>query len=219
MFGCVDGDVFRRSSPGNTPKSCAQNRCRPVRPSSLLRCGVGANRLEKRSVDGQTFKVTTPGRVLYPSTGTSKDEVIDYYLAVADVLLPHLAGRPATRKRWPDGVDGPEFFVKDLEPSTPDWLTRVQLNHNSGIKFYPVFDTPAGLGWLGQISALELHVPQWRLPSATGPAAVTSTSSDRHPDRVVFDLDPGPSVGLAECARVALYLRERLGELGRPASR
>jgi bifunctional non-homologous end joining protein LigD len=178
---------------------------------------VAADRPGKRTVAGQTFKVTTPGRVLYPGTGTTKAEVIDYYLAVAGVLLPLMAGRPATRKRWPDGVAGPEFFAKDLEPGTPGWVTRVQIRHTSGPKFYPVFDTPAGLGWLGQVAALELHVPQWRLPAAARPAAVTSTRSERHPDRVVFDLDPGPGAGLAECARVALYLRERLDGLGERA--
>lgn len=158
--------------------------------------------------------MTTPGRVLYPATGTTKLQVIDYYLAVAEVMLPQLAARPATRKRWPDGVDGPEFFAKDLEPGTPEWMTRVQIRHTSGPKFYPVIDSPAGLGWLGQVSALEVHVPQWRLPPAAGPTPVTSTATQRHPDRVVFDLDPGPGAGLAECARVALYLRERLRELG-----
>jgi DNA primase len=72
-------------------------------------------RAEIRTVAGQDFKVTTPGRVFYPVTSTDKDDVINYYLAVAGVMLPHLQGRPATRKRWPDGVGGPEFFAKDLE--------------------------------------------------------------------------------------------------------
>ena len=166
-------------------------------------------------VAGQEFKVSTPERVLYPAAGTTKADVIDYYLQVADVLLPHLAGRPATRKRWPDGVDGPEFFAKDLEVGTPPWLTRVQIRHTSGPKFYPVLDTPAALGWLGQVSALEVHVPQWRITTTDLTAAVTSTtSSERYPDRVVFDLDPGPGAGLAQCVEVALYVRERLGPLG-----
>lgn len=164
------------------------------------------------TVAGQEFKVSTPDRVFYPATGTTKANVIAYYLEIADAMLPHLAGRPATRKRWPDGVDGPEFFAKDLEVGTPAWLTRVQIRHSSGPKFYPVMDTPAALGWLGQVAALELHVPQWRIE--TDMPGVSATSTVRHPDRVVFDLDPGPGVGLAECVEVALYLRERLGPLG-----
>lgn len=173
-----------------------------------------APRSTVRTIGGQDFKVTTPGRVFYPATETTKSDVIDYYLAVAGVMLPHLDGRPATRKRWTDGVGGPEFFAKDVEPGTPGWMRTVQIMHGSGPKFYPVIDTSAGLGWLGQVGALELHVPQWRIPPATGPASVTSTSTERHPDRVVFDLDPGPGAGLPECARVALYLRERLAGLG-----
>lgn len=112
--------------------------------------------------------MTTPGRVFYPATGTTKTDVIDYYLAVAGVMLPHLVGRPATRKRWTDGVGGPEFFAKEIEQGTAAWMHRVQIVHGSGPKFYPIIDSPAGLGWLGQVGALELHVPQWRIPPATG---------------------------------------------------
>ena len=94
-------------------------------------------------------------------------------------------------------------------------MTRVQIKHHSGPKFYPVIDTPAGLGWLGQVAALELHVPQWRIQPGAGPtAAASTTGATRFPDRVVFDLDPGPGAGLPECVEVALYLRERLGPLG-----
>ena len=162
---------------------------------------------------GQEFKVTSPERVFYPETGTTKLDVIGYYAAASTAMLPHLVGRPATRKRWPEGVDKASFFVKDLEPGTPGWLTRVQIRHGSGPKFYPVFDSPAALAWLGQVAALELHVPQWRIEPPAGPTA-TSRSAERHPDRVVFDLDPGPGAGLAECVDVAFALRERLGPLG-----
>src|SRR5664280_3561890 len=114
------------------------------------------------TIAGQEFKVTSPERVFYPATGTSKLDVIGYY-EVSTAMLPHLVGRPATRKRWPEGVDKASFFVKDLEPGTPGWLTRVQIRHGSCPKFYPVFDSPAALAWLGQVAALELHVPQWRI--------------------------------------------------------
>jgi bifunctional non-homologous end joining protein LigD len=165
------------------------------------------------TIAGQEFKVTSPERVFYPATGTTKLDVIGYYAEASTAMLPHLVGRPATRKRWPEGVDKTSFFVKDLEAGTPGWLTRVQIRHGSGPKFYPVFDSPAALAWLGQVAALELHVPQWRIEPPAGPT-VTSRSAERHPDRVVFDLDPGPGAGLAECVDVALALRERLGPLG-----
>lgn len=165
------------------------------------------------TIDGLEFKVTTPDRVFYPSTGTTKLDVIGYYAAVAEAMLPHVQGRPATRKRWPDGVDHPAFFVKDLQPGSPAWLSRTQIPHKSGPKFYPVFDSPAALAWLGQVAALELHVPQWQIEQPTGPTPAVR-SVDRSPDRVVFDLDPGPGAGLAECVDVAHALRERLGRLG-----
>lgn len=113
---------------------------------------VVVERSTLRTVDRQEFKVSTPGRVFYLATGTTKREVIDYYLAVADVMLPHLSGRPATRKRWSDGVDGPELCAKDIELGTQEWMTRVQIRHSSGPKFYPIING-AGLGWLGQVAA------------------------------------------------------------------
>jgi hypothetical protein len=126
------------------------------------------------TIAGQEFKVTSPGRVFYPVTGTTKLDVIGYYADVSVVMLPLVLGRPATRKRWPEGVQQASFFVKDLEPGTPPWLGRVQIRHGSGPKFYPVFDSPAALAWLGQVAALE-----WRLPGAFlggGPGAVPASS-------------------------------------------
>lgn len=166
------------------------------------------------TVGGLTLKVTNPDRVLYPATGTSKAEVLDYYAAVAGAMLPHLDGRPATRKRWRNGTGGPAFFVKDLEPGAPSWLDVAQIPHARRTVFYPLLHTAAALVWLGQVAALEVHVPQWRL-QPTGPARPPTTARPpRYPDRVVFDLDPGPGATLADCAAVAFELRDRLGDLG-----
>jgi len=167
------------------------------------------------TVEGLGVRFTHLDKVLYPATGTTKSEVIDYYVAVAPFLLPGEAGRPLTRKRWPAGVEEPAFFAKDLEPGTPSWMPRVQIPHTGGPKFYPLVDSAAGLAWLGQVAALELHVPQWRLdPPAAPHAAQPGRRIIRYPDRVVFDLDPGPGAGLAQCAQVALAVRQRLGWLG-----
>ncbi len=76
-------------------------------------------------------KLTNPDKVLYPATGTTKAEVFDYYVGIADVMLPHIAGRPATRKRWPNGVDEASFFEKQLASSAPDWLNRASITHRS----------------------------------------------------------------------------------------
>lgn len=170
---------------------------------------VVVERSTLRTVDGREFKVSTPGRVFYPATGTTKREVIDYYLAVADVMLPHLSGRPATRKRWPDGVDGPELCAKDIELGTQEWMTPGTDPALVRSEVLPDHQRPRRAGLAGPGRCPELHVPQRRIPPATGPSGITSTSTERHPDRVVFDLHPGPGVGLPECARVALYLRER----------
>ncbi|MCR4514037.1 ATP-dependent DNA ligase [Aeromicrobium sp. 50.2.37] len=172
-------------------------------------------------VDGRRLRVTNLDKVLYPASGTTKAEVISYYVAVADRLLPWAIGRPATRKRWPDGVgvadrpgggSGPRaekstevFFEKNLPDSAPDWVRRVVVRHKSHVNVYPIVDSPATLAWLGQVAALELHVPQWR---------VDADGTPRHPDRLVLDLDPGPGAGLAECVEVALAARELLDDVG-----
>jgi DNA ligase D-like protein (predicted polymerase) len=165
-------------------------------------------------VGERTVRVTSPDRVLYPATGTTKADVLAYYVQAAPVMLPHLAGRPVTRKRWPDGVNGPSFFAKDVDPGTPQWVSTAQIPHEGSTKFYPLIDTAAALAWCAQVSAVELHVPQWRLLSPTGPKAAAAVGDGPLVDRVVVDLDPGPGVGLVECARIALALRDRLGELG-----
>ncbi|WP_083883689.1 ATP-dependent DNA ligase [Nocardia higoensis] len=137
-------------------------------------------------------------KVLYPETGTTKGEVIAYYTAIAPAILPHLAGRPVTRKRWPNGVDEPSFFEKNLPEHAPAWLARRVIEHSDRRVTYPLLESEAGMAWLGQQAALEIHVPQWRIAGhRPGPAT-----------RIVFDLDPGPGAGLPECAEVALAVKE-----------
>jgi len=140
------------------------------------RSGVDAGE-EYLVVAGQELRLTNPDRVLYPATGTTKADVIAYYAAVANVMLPHLTGRPATRKRWPDGVTGEAFFVKQVEAGIPVWLSRVQITHHRAAAFYPVLDTPAALAWLGQVAALEVHVPHRCATERRG-----SGGSRNHPD-------------------------------------
>ena len=160
-------------------------------------------------VDGRHLKLTNLDKVLYPATGTTKGEVIAYYAEVATVLLPLLAQRPVTRKRWPDGV-GPEgegrvFFAKNLPKGTPEWVRRYPIEHEHRTNDYPVVDDLATLTWLGQSAALELHVPQWRFSPDGVP---------QPPDRLVLDLDPGPGVSLADCAEVARWVRTAASEVG-----
>ena len=160
-------------------------------------------------IDGRTVRVTNLDKVLYPETGTTKAEVLAYYLAVAPLLLDQLHDRPVTRKRWPDGVGHDPFFEKNLPRGTPEWVPRVT-QHHTGARSgrgardmdYPLVDERATLAWLAQSGALELHAPQWRVDRGTG--------VPQPADRIVVDLDPGAPAGLAECAVVALDVRDML---------
>lgn len=155
-------------------------------------------------IGGRTVEVSNLDKVMYPSTGTTKGDVIEYYRRIADVFIPQAARRPATRKRWVDGVGtkaepGKPFFRKNLEPSAPDWVPRAQIKHIRRTNTYPLVDDSATLVWLAQLAALEIHTPQWRFDDELRPLT---------PDRLVFDLDPGPHAGLRDCARVALWIRD-----------
>ncbi|QTX03573.1 ATP-dependent DNA ligase [Agromyces archimandritae] len=161
-------------------------------------------------VDGRHLRLTNLDKVMYPETGTTKGEVISYYAEIAAVMLPHVAGRPVTQKRWVHGVgtaDEPQqpFFEKAIEASAPEWVRRGVIHHSDGPKTYPVAGDRATLVWLAQQAALELHVPQWRF----GPDGEPGT-----PDRLVLDLDPGEGMGLAECAEVARLARPILDGMG-----
>src|SRR5690349_12581638 len=115
----------------------------------------------RRDFGGIEVALTNLDKVLYPATGTTKGEVIEYFTAIAPALLPHIARRPVTRKRWPNGVDEQSFFEKNLPEHAPKWIERHTVQHSDRPVVYPVFDSLAGMAWLGQQAALELHVPQW----------------------------------------------------------
>ncbi|WP_454085983.1 ATP-dependent DNA ligase [Georgenia sp. Marseille-Q6866] len=161
-------------------------------------------------VDGHRLRLTNLDKVLYPATGTTKADVLEYYSRIAPVMLPHCAGRPATRKRWPNGTGSEEdpgqvFFQKNVESGAPDWVERVEIEHSDHVNTYPLVDSAATLAWLAQVAALEVHVPQWR---------VGSDGKRGNPDRLVLDLDPGEGAGLAECVEVAVLARDILQGMG-----
>ena len=160
----------------------------------------------------QRVKLTNADKVLYPATGTTKKDVFDYYTGIAEVMVPHIAGRPATRKRWPNGVDQPAFFEKQLASSAPDWLPRASVVHRSGTTTYPIIDSATALAWIAQQAALEVHVPQWRFV-----AEWTRSGEQRKPGpatRLVFDLDPGDGVTMAQLAEVARAVRDLIADIG-----
>jgi bifunctional non-homologous end joining protein LigD len=161
-------------------------------------------------VDAHQLQLSNLGKVLYPQTGFTKGEVIDYYTRIAPVLLPHLADRPLTIKRYPNGVDAKFFFEKNAARGTPSWVRTVTLpvpgsTMNRDTIDFVVVEELATLVWLANLAALELHVPQWHVPKRA-----------RKPrtDLLVFDLDPGPPAGIEKCCEVAVLLRDLLADDG-----
>ena len=174
---------------------------------------MASNRQQTVTVGGHKLRLSSLDKVLFPASGTTKGEVVHYFQTVADAMLPHTRNRPATRKRWPDGVgsaDKPNepFFRKNLEDSAPAWVPRQELEHSDHSNTYPLANEPAVLAWFGQVGALEVHVPQWRFSKDGQP---------QNPDRLVLDLDPGPGADLADCAQVARWCREILDEMNLPS--
>ena len=159
---------------------------------------------ETVTLDGQSVRFTHPDKVLYPETGTSKADVLDYYQRIAPLLIPLVRDRPATRKRWVRGTGEEPFFHKNLGDDTPGWVKRRSIQHEGHVNDYPLVNDVATLAWFAQISALEIHVPQWRFGRG---------NAQNPPDRMVFDLDPGPGTALPECAEVARLVKARLAEL------
>ena len=150
-------------------------------------------------IDGRVVRLTNLTKVLYPEVGFTKGDVIGYYNAVAAVMLPHIAGRALTFKRFPNGVDGSSFFEKNRPSHAPDWIGEVDAP--GGVRSC-VFDHRAALVWAGNQAALEIHAPMAK-----------ATALDT-PTILVFDLDPGAPAGIAECAQVALWMREVLDSVG-----
>lgn len=174
-------------------------------------------------VDGRAITLTNLAKVLYPEDGFTKAEVLDYYQRISPVLLPHVARRPMTLKRYPEGVDGQSFFQKHVPAGTPDWVRTVDVEsrssrpvasqRNDGTVTHVVIDDLPTLMWAANLAGLELHVPMWRVPEAAGDGVVAGHGQAR-PDLLVFDLDPGPPATIVECCRVARALRLMLAEAG-----
>src|ERR1700747_400579 len=147
-------------------------------------------------VDGRDLTLTNLAKVLYPADGFTKAEVLDYYQRISVVLLPHIAGRPMTLKRYPDGVDGESFFAKHAAAGRPRWVRTEEIvssGPRSGapgepIEYVVIDDLPT-LMWAANLAALELHVPMWRFPA--GHAQEPAPEHGLEPDLLVFDLDPG----------------------------
>jgi bifunctional non-homologous end joining protein LigD len=175
-------------------------------------------------VDGRDLTLTNLAKVLYSTDGFTKAEVLDYYQRISPALLPHVAGRPMTLKRYPDGVDGESFFAKHAPAGRPDWMRTEAIVSSSSrsrapgepIEYVVIDDLPA-LMWAANLAALELHVPMWRFPPADADGGQALEPAPEHglaPDLLVFDLDPGAPATIVDCCRVAEALRPVLAEAG-----
>jgi bifunctional non-homologous end joining protein LigD len=156
------------------------------------------------AIGGRTLKLSNRAKVLYPATGFTKGELIDYYVAVGPVLVRHTTGRPLTLKRYPDGVDGKHFYEKRCPTHRPAWVTTAPIwsGRNAGQIDYCLANDLPTLVWAANLASIELHTSLSLVDDLSVPTAV------------VFDLDPGDGAGVLECARVALWLRDLFGAIG-----
>ncbi|MGH9081486.1 MAG: non-homologous end-joining DNA ligase [Acidimicrobiales bacterium] len=159
----------------------------------------------RTTVDGRELTISNLDKVLYPSTGFTKGEMIEYYARIAPVMLAHVRDRPLTMKRFPDGVEGQSFFEKHRPVHAPEWMRSVSVpasQDGTHIEYCVLCDVPSVV-WVANLATIELHVPLWRVGRRrTLPAP---------PDHMVFDLDPGEGTTIVECCRVASLIVEALG--------
>ncbi|MFL5899245.1 MAG: non-homologous end-joining DNA ligase [Solirubrobacterales bacterium] len=156
-------------------------------------------------VGGKELRLTNLDKVLYPGTGFTKGEMVDYYAKVAPAIVPHLSGRAVTLRRFPEGVEDLDaaFFEKRCPKHRPKWVktAKVQAGPRAGIIEFCVCDSLPTLIWMAQLAAIELH------PS------LSLSRAPKRPTVVAFDLDPGPPADIVDCSRVALRLRDLLSQL------
>jgi bifunctional non-homologous end joining protein LigD len=163
---------------------------------------VGKNAVEV-AVDGRTLKLSNLDKLMYPKAGFTKGDLIDYYVRIAPVLLPHLHDRPLTLKRYPDGVEGKHFYEKQCPSHRPDWVqtAAVWSRHNKkNIDFCLVNDLPM-LAWAANLADIELHT------------SLSLAEAVDRPTMMVFDLDPGAPANIIACCRVGLWLRDLFAQL------
>ena len=198
-----------------TTGEIAENAARPARGVLARATAAGAaerpyeiihttKRHVEIEVEGRRLRLSNRDKVLYPDTGFTKGELIDYYVAVAPFLLPHLAGRPVTLKRYPDGVNEPYFYEKRCSTHRPEWVKTAPVwsgRQEGTIDYCLVEDLPT-LIWVANLAAIELH------PSLARAHALQT------PTTLVFDLDPGEPAGVRECCRVALSIKEVFDAFG-----
>lgn len=151
-------------------------------------------------VEDRTLVVSNLDKVLYPKDGFTKGELINYYIRIAPVLLPHLKDRPLTMKRYPDGVEGEFFYEKHCPSHRPRWVKTARVwseSNQRNIDFCLAQDLPT-LVWAANLADIELHT------------SLSRKKDIARPTMMVFDLDPGAPADIVQCCQVGLWLREIL---------
>ena len=158
-------------------------------------------------VEGRQIKLSNLDKVLYPKTGFTKGQLVDYYIRIAPVLLPHLAERPLTLKRYPEGVDGIFFYEKNCPKYRPEWMhtAKVWSEGNHRFMYYCVVADLASLVWLANLADLELHT------------SLSIAAEIRQPTVIAFDLDPGAPANIVQCCQVGLWVKEIFERFGMQA--
>jgi bifunctional non-homologous end joining protein LigD len=154
-------------------------------------------------VEGKKLSVSNLDKVLYPKVGFTKGQVIDYYIRIAPVLLPHLRDRPLTMKRYPNGVDAEFFYEKNCPSHRPGWVktAKVWSEGNNRMMDYCLAQDLPTLVWAANLADLELHTSLARKKDVA------------RPTMMVFDLDPGAPADIVQCCQVGLWLRDLLGKM------
>jgi bifunctional non-homologous end joining protein LigD len=155
-------------------------------------------------VEGRKLKLTNLDKILYPAAGFTKGQIVDFFVRIAPVLVPHLKGRALTMKRYPEGVDHEYFFEKNAPMHRPEWVKTAPIwsesNHRT-VNYILANDLPT-LVWIANLASIELH------PS------LSLASDIRTPTMIVFDLDPGPPANIVQCAQVGLWVRAIFDHFG-----
>jgi bifunctional non-homologous end joining protein LigD len=154
-------------------------------------------------VEDRKIQVSNLDKVLYPKVGFTKGQVIDYYIRIAPVLLPHLKDRPLTMKRYPDGVEGEFFYEKNCPSHRPKWVktAKVWSEGNNRMMEYCLAQDLSTLVWAANLADLELHT------------SLSRKNNIKRPTIMVFDLDPGAPADIVQCCQVGLWLRDLLGKM------
>jgi bifunctional non-homologous end joining protein LigD len=170
---------------------------------------LGAENVAKRTtsvveIQGRQLELSNLDKVLYPATGFTKSQLVDYYVRIAPVLLPHLKSRPLTMKRYPNGVNGQFFYEKNCPVHRPEWVDTTSVwseGNNRWMDYCTVNDLPT-LVWVANLASIELHT------------SLSLGKKIEQPTYIVFDLDPGPPATIVKCCQVGLWVRKIFEQLG-----